>query len=93
MAPTRTKETTTIRIRRDTLARLKELAVRDEVALTAMLDQVVDRYWRDDFHRRAHEAFSELRADPEAWSEYVREREEWDVTLQDGLKDYPWCQE
>lgn len=39
------------------------------------------------FLEAANEEFARLRADPVAWAQELAERQEWDTTLLDGLKD------
>ena len=38
------------------------------------------RFWSD-----FHSAYAALKADPDAWADYHRESEAWDITLADGL--------
>jgi hypothetical protein len=39
------------------------------------------------FFQAYNAGYAELRADPDAWAEELRERALWDVTLADGLRD------
>lgn len=47
----------------------------------------IEAYRRSRFIAGANAAYAALKADPVAWKEILEEREEWDVTLLDGLDD------
>jgi formate dehydrogenase maturation protein FdhE len=66
---------------------LKELAKSSGETLQATLDRLLEKQRREEFLRKANDAFAALRADPAAWAEELRERELWENTLADGLKD------
>lgn len=81
---------TTIRVSRDTRARLAKLAEQAGTPMTAIVDQAVDRLERHRFFEELNRQVAALRADPVAWAEYEAERAEWDGTLMDGLRDDPY---
>ncbi|MBU0606699.1 MAG: toxin-antitoxin system protein [Armatimonadetes bacterium] len=82
--------TTTVRISQSTHERLRNLAEETGLSLTATLDQAVECYRRKVFFDGLDAEYAALQADPVAWQEYLREREEWDATLRDDLEDDPW---
>ncbi len=55
--------------------------------MTHVLAEAVERLRHEELLRRTNEVYGELREDPEAWSEMMRERGEWDCTVADGLED------
>lgn len=53
----------------------------------ASLNAALERLIAEHEMRQAQEAYERLRADPEAWAEYLEEIRLWDVTADDGLGD------
>ncbi len=45
----------------------------------------LDETFRAFLLEESNKAYAALRADPEAWQEELKQRAEWDSTLQDGL--------
>lgn len=45
--------------------------------MTDTLNAALEALRRDDFYRAMAAAEVELRADPDAWAEYVEERDRW----------------
>ena len=76
-----------IRISRRSKATLRELARREGKPMQAVLDEAIEQYRRDKFFEELNASYARLRQDPEAWKQEMAERDEWDVTLSDGLKD------
>jgi predicted transcriptional regulator len=76
-------ETTTIRVDTDTHARLVELSQSTGSSLMATVRDAAEALRRQRFAARAAAELSELREDPEAWSNYLAEGDETSVT--DGL--------
>lgn len=56
--------------------------------MQAILEQAIDMYRRQRMLIALNDAYAALQADPAAWSDLEAEREEWDVTLNDGLERY-----
>jgi predicted transcriptional regulator len=89
--------TTSIRIDRTTHQRLQELAERQHSSPDAVINELIDLYEEQEFRKVEEqefrkavvEGYARLRQDPEAWEEYKREFEAWDVTLMDGLENEP----
>lgn len=77
----------TVRISEAKREVLRELATWTGESMQAVLEKAIEHYQRELFLERANAAFAALRKDPAAWKEELEEREQWDVTLADGLKD------
>jgi len=76
-------ETTTIRVDRDTHARLLELSREADTSLIATVRDAAEALWRQRFARELMGQLNELRQDPTAWEAYLAEAEETHVT--DGI--------
>lgn len=77
---------TTIRISRETRTVLSELVQTTGLSMQAILEQAIDMYRRQRMLMALNDAYAALQADPAAWNDLEAEREEWDVTLNDGLE-------
>lgn len=77
--------TTTIRISEQTHRTLARLAREAGTPMNEVVEQAIELYRRQRIIREANEAYSALRADPEAWAEVQAERTAWEATLADGL--------
>lgn len=75
----------TIRISQGSWKSLKEIADGANESMQAILDKAIEAYRRQWFLEQANRAFAALKENPSAWREEIRERNEWDRTLQDGL--------
>lgn len=76
-------QTTSVRVSPRTRERLGAIA-RDEfggVSQDAALNLLIDEHEM----RQVHVAYARLRADPDAWQEYVQELGIFDATTPDGL--------
>lgn len=80
------EKTHMVRVSRSTHEKLYELAGEEGRSMASILDDAVERYRREYFLHSLNAAYARLRQQPEAWQEYMREIEEWDVTLTDGLE-------
>lgn len=65
--------TTTIRVDLDTRDRLRAIAERQGRTLTEVTRDAVKELERREFARRAIEDVARLKADPEAWADYMAE--------------------
>lgn len=81
---------TTVRITEQTREILRELAEETGESMQDVLARAVESYQRQRFWQRVNAAYSKLRSDPEAWQQELEERAAWDVTLKDGLDDFPY---
>lgn len=88
-----TTKTTTVRVTKETRAKLKTMAGESGESIQDVLDKAVEAYRRKRFFEEVNAAYARLRADPEAWQAYVDEFEEWDVTLMDGFEEEEWPEE
>ena len=77
--------TTTIRVSTQTRDKLHLLADATGVSMQKILDDALESYRRQQILDEANDAYAALRNDPEAWEELVRERQQWEATLLDGL--------
>ncbi len=73
-----TGETTTVRVRRPDSVRLQTLAKRQQTTVIEVLHAAIDALERQEFLRGMNDDYRELRNDPERWTAYVAERQEWD---------------
>lgn len=78
---------TTVRVRPETHVMLQHLASEMNESMQDVLAKAVEAYRRQRILQLTNEAYAALRADPEQWSEVLRERRAWDAALLDGLQD------
>jgi hypothetical protein len=71
--------TTTIRVRRADSERLQSLARDHQTTVIDVLHSAIDALERQDFLRGLGEDYQRLRDDPQAWQNYLAERQEWDA--------------
>ncbi len=77
----------TVRVHPSSHARLKELAEQSGETMADVLAKAIDVYHRKVFLEGLNDDFAALRLDPKAWKEELAERQSWDATLADDLKD------
>ncbi len=77
----------TIRVTDETHEALRKLAQEMDEPLEDVLVKAVEAYRRARVLELTNQAYTSLKADPQAWQELLDERAEWDVTLSDGLED------
>ena len=77
--------TAMVKISPQTHAKLQEIARADDRPMGEVVRDLVDRYERERFWRGVQEDLDRLRADPEAWQDYLGEIAEWDQLSSDGL--------
>lgn len=68
-------DSTTIRVDRDTHARLVEMSSSSGDSITETVRQAADALRRLRFGQRIQEQYAELRSDPAAWADYLAEAE------------------
>lgn len=78
---------TTVRINPKTYIMLRHLAEQSGEPMQSILGKAIELYRRESFLQKANLAFADLRKDPQAWEEELKERQDWDLTLSDDLKD------
>ncbi len=81
--------TTSIRIEKQTHAKLAELSESQHRPMAKIVAEAVARYDDDLFWEAAREGYERMNADPEDRAEFDAEIAAWDVTLNDGLEDFP----
>ena len=64
---------------------LQRLAREADESMQSILDKAIEHYRRVEFLRAANRDYADLRRNPKAWKETLREREIWDQTSADGL--------
>jgi hypothetical protein len=77
----------TIRIDASAHATLVEIARTKHLTLTEALSRAVEAYRRQEFFAGLAADYEALRADENAWTEELQDRNEWDATNADGLAD------
>ena len=77
----------TVRIKRETHAKLREIAKSSGQSMPEVLDEAVEVLRRIRLLDDTSRAFAALRSDPKAWRAELAERELWEATLGDDLKD------
>src|SRR5271154_4080517 len=84
----------TVEISETSDAMLRELAKQTGQSIVEVLDKALAAYRREVFFEQMNAGYAELRADPQAWEEFEKDRKEWDGTLMDGLDaDERWTQD
>lgn len=72
-----TTSSTTIRVSVMQRERLRELAATRASTMAETLDAALEALRREQFYRSMATAEGELRSDPEAWADYLSERDAW----------------
>jgi predicted DNA-binding protein len=85
-----TLSTTSIRVEQKTHAKLAELSESQHRPMATIVAEAVARYDDDLFWEAAREGYERMNADPEDRAEFDAEISAWDVTLNDGLEDFPY---
>ena len=82
-------ESPTIRVSKATHELLRAMAAEADTTMAAVVDEAVRAYRRRKFWDDYRASYEALRGDPESWAAHLRERDDWDATLGDGLEDPP----
>ena len=77
---------TQVRISLASHQKLKSMATELGAPMQEVLDRALESYRRKGFLDRVNAEFAALKARPDAWTDEVTERRQWDVTLADGLE-------
>ena len=80
--------TTTLRVSTQTQQQLRQLAEEAGVSMQTIVVEALELYRRKQLLDKAHAAYTRVKADPKAWANLSKEREDWDTTLADGLTEY-----
>lgn len=76
-----------IRISKMAFDKLNTLESDMGISKQLIIEKSLDRLIRENLLRKANEAYAALRNDPQAWEEEIKERQELEATLADGLED------
>ncbi len=77
----------TVRVHEEAHRTLKELAREAGESMPIVLSKAIEAYRREQFLKGLADDFQALRDNPEAWNEELQERQEWDSTLADDLRE------
>jgi predicted transcriptional regulator len=66
---------------------LRELARKEKRPMAAVLEKAIERYRRQRFLEAANASYAALKANRKKWEEEIAERELWDRTNADSVKD------
>jgi hypothetical protein len=66
---------------------LRQLAEEEQRSMQSILDRALERYRRERFLRAANADFAALKQDAKSWKQELRDREQWEQTLADGLSE------
>ncbi len=73
---------------------LKELSERTGQTMIDLLAKALEAYYHKLFFEKMNVGYAELQSDPEAWTEHLAERKQWDATMMDGLSpDEKWTED
>jgi hypothetical protein len=67
-----------IKVKPDTHKKLRELSKSQLKPMGDIVTELVDRYEEELFWKESKAQLDRLKADPEAWQEYLEEMAEWD---------------
>ncbi|MFH1076770.1 MAG: toxin-antitoxin system protein [Pseudomonadota bacterium] len=81
-------KSTTVRINPKAYVILQRLAKQSKEPMQSILAKAIELYRRETFLQKANLAFVDLRKNSNSWQEELKERQEWDITLSDDLKDF-----
>ena len=76
-----------VRIQSQSYNKLRAMAKASNVKMPDVLAKAIDERYQKWLLEGLADDYARLRADPKAWAEELKERELWDCTLADGLKD------
>jgi hypothetical protein len=71
--------TTTVRVRKQTHARINRLAAAANISTPDLIERLVEREENDQLLREMNDGFARLRADASAWAEFRAETSAWDA--------------
>jgi hypothetical protein len=74
-------------VKQETKATIMHLARETGESIQEIVAKAVEAYRRQRLMELTNAAYAELRANPSRWQQELDERQEWDVTLADGLDD------
>jgi predicted transcriptional regulator len=66
---------------------LREIARKESRPMAAVLEMAIERYRRQKLLEETNASYAALKANRKEWKEEIAERELWDRTIADGLRD------
>lgn len=78
--------TTTIRVTQKAYNTLKDVAEQEHASIQDTLEKLLEEYATRKFFADLSQAVAQAKERPGVWEEELVEREEWEVTLSDGLE-------
>lgn len=80
------RESTTVRVSRETHHRLRSIAEQTGEQMADVLARAIAQEERRLFWQQFHESLDRLRSNPQAWAAYQRESKDLEGTLTDGFE-------
>lgn len=80
-------DTTTIRVSKRTYEIVKGVSEQLNETMQNTIEKAIEEYRKKKFFEEMNDAFLKLKSEPDKWADEMREREEWEVTLADGLEE------
>ena len=77
----------TVKISKSSHDALLQLAETSGESMQTILERAIENYRRTKFLIEANQAFEKLRQNEELWQDELKERQEWDQTIADGLEE------
>src|ERR1039457_6607310 len=81
------KNTTTIRISKETYESAKTIARKKNEKIQNVFEEAMREYTKTQFFEELNASFARLKSNSEAWAEEKKEREAWAGTVNDGIED------
>lgn len=66
---------------------MQEISQQENTSIQAVLEKAIENYRRHYILTQTNKAYAKLRENPKAWEEEIKERQNWENTLSDGLED------
>lgn len=79
--------TTQVRVSNSTHQTLRSLSMEIGESMQTIIEQAVEQYQRRRFLEGLSQDFKNLKEDTQLWQEELEERELWDKTSLDGVKE------
>jgi hypothetical protein len=76
-----------VKLKPRTHARLQDIARGEKRPMGDVIADLLDRYDEERFWARVRQQIADLKADPDAWKDYMDETAAWDTLSGDGLEE------
>jgi len=87
MSAQRKPSNSVVKISPSSHAKLQDMSRNEQRPMGEIVNDLIERYEREQFWMSARESVERLRADPVAWKDYLDEVALWDQTSGDGLEN------